>query len=89
MLVVQRAKKASVLIDDGINEMKIYVIDIYQHGEYGKMVKLGLQFPESYKIYREEMACAMKLGISLAEARQHIHQMRMKNEPNTEYTNHM
>lgn len=87
MLIMQRTKNTSVLLTNGEHEMKIYVFDMYHHEKYGSMVKLGLDFPDSYKIYREEVACAIRLGISLPEARRYIFNMRRAHhENNPRYT---
>lgn len=73
MLVLQRLKGNSIVIDDGVtSDIRIHVLDIYVDNSWGKMVKLGFDFPESYKIYREELACAMKLHMSLDEAREYL-----------------
>lgn len=75
MLIIQRVKGHSIVMDDGINsDMRIHVLDIYMDEMYGKMVKLAFDFPQSYKIYREEVACAIKHGMTLYEARKHIYQ---------------
>jgi len=79
MLVIQRTKGSSIFMDDGINSgLEIKVLDIYVDHSHGKMVKLGLAFPESYKIYREEVACAIKLDISLEQAREHLVRQRIE-----------
>lgn len=85
MLVIQRTKGSCVLIDDGINsDLKIQVIDIYTDNVYGRMVKLGFDFPESYKIYREELACAIKLGIPIEQAREYLYRQSIERRS---YTN--
>ena len=38
-------------------------------------VGFGFEFPESYKILREEVSVAMHLGMTLPEARRHITQL--------------
>jgi sRNA-binding carbon storage regulator CsrA len=77
MLVIQRTKGSSILMDDGINSgLEIKVLDVFVDNLHGKMVKLGLAFPGSYKIYREEVACAIKLNLSLDQARKHLVRQR-------------
>lgn len=76
MLVLQRTKGSSILMHDGVNyDMRIKVIDIFHDNYRGTVVKLGFEFPESYKILREEVAVAMHLGMTLPEARRHITQL--------------
>ena len=76
MLVLQRTVGSSILMHDGVNyDMRIKVIDIFHDYHRGMVAKLGFEFPESYKILREEVSVAMHLGMTLPEARRHITQL--------------
>lgn len=53
MLVISRKKKQSIIIDDGVNKIEVYVQDIYEYNGQ-QFVKLSLSAPKEFKITRSD-----------------------------------